>query len=113
MCKLDTVCGKLLNALQKVDNEDDWHGTKLSLTIQGAWASHRAFVLRYLRQIAVITPYAQISFQYSSVDGRNDISMMFKRRTTIMPDPPIQVLESKHDLHLFCFVYWLKYISCF
>lgn len=77
--------------LQMLGNQEGWHGTKLDLTIQGAWASHRAFILRYLRQIAVITPYAQISFKYASLDGRNDIAMTFKRRTLVMPDPPRQV----------------------
>lgn len=91
-----------VHAVAKVDDEDPWHGTRLGLIIQGAWASHRAFILRYLRQIAVITPYAQISFEFSSLDGRNDVSMMFKRRTTIMPDPPRQVQHhpSSVDLEL-------------
>lgn len=88
--------------LQKVDDEDPWHGTRLGLIIQGAWASHRAFILRYLRQIAVITPYAQISFEFSSLDGRNDVSMMFKRRTTIMPDPPRQVLRPSQCMGSMC-----------
>lgn len=83
-----------MQSVQKLSNDKGWHGTKLGVTIQGAWASHRAFILRYLRQIAVITPYAQISFKYVSIDGRNDVSMTFKRRTTVMPEPPRQVLKN-------------------
>jgi DNA topoisomerase VI subunit B len=54
------------------------------------------YVLRYLRQIAVITPYAQISFDYKALDSKQDLSMMFRRRTTTMPAPPQHVTH----LHL-------------
>lgn len=76
---------------QKIENPSGWHGTRLSVTIQGAWASHRMYVLRYLRQIAVITPYAQISFDFKALDSKHDLSMMFRRRTTSMPEPPQHV----------------------
>jgi DNA topoisomerase VI subunit B len=77
--------------LQKAKNPQCWHGTRLTVTIQGAWTSHRVYIFRYLRQIAVITPYAQISFTFKSLDGKGDIDLMFRRRTTTMPDPPLQV----------------------
>jgi DNA topoisomerase VI subunit B len=44
----------------KLPNTDGWHGAALSLTIEGNWSSYRAKLLKYLRQIAVITPYAQV-----------------------------------------------------
>lgn len=44
--------------------------------------------MKYLRQIAVITPYAQFSFSYRSEDGKHDFSLAFKRRTDVMPPPP-------------------------
>ena len=49
------------------------------------------YVLRYLRQIAVITPYAQISFDFKALDSKHDLSMMFRRRTASMPEPPLHV----------------------
>lgn len=45
-------------------NGDGWHGSRLSLTIEGNWKTYGHKVLKYLRQIAVITPYAQFSFTY-------------------------------------------------
>lgn len=88
-----TVCRHWTRAvvLQKIKNPTGWQGTRLSVTIQGAWASHRMYVLRYLRQIAVITPYAQISFNFKALDSKHDLSMMFRRRTTCMPEPPQHV----------------------
>jgi len=45
----------------KLPNPDHWHGAQLSITIEGTWSTYKAKILRYLRQIAVITPYAQVS----------------------------------------------------
>lgn len=77
--------------MQKIQNPTGWHGTRLSVTILGAWASHRMYVLRYLRQIAVITPYAQISFEFKALDSKHNLSMAFRRRTASMPEPPQHV----------------------
>lgn len=43
-----------------LDNPDSWHGSELSVVIAGNWQYYRAKVLKYLQQIAVITPYAQV-----------------------------------------------------
>lgn len=80
--------------MQKRTNEDDWHGTKLSVTIEGAWGVYRAYLLRYLRQIAVITPYAQFQFEFKAREERNNLTLHFKRRTDVMPEPPLQVLPA-------------------
>lgn len=49
-----------VHASSKLPNPEAWHGAELSVTIEGSWSSYRAKVLKYLRQIAVITPYAQV-----------------------------------------------------
>jgi DNA topoisomerase VI subunit B len=53
---------------ERLPNPERWHGTCLGLTIAGAWSAYRAKVIKYLRQIAVITPYAQFSFTYQVCD---------------------------------------------
>ena len=50
---------------------------------------------RYLRQIAVITPYAKFTFSYAAEDKRNSIAITFSRRTDKMPPPP-QVTHAGH-----------------
>ena len=45
-----------------LDNPDGWHGAELSVIIAGNWQYYRAKVLKYLQQIAVITPYSQVRF---------------------------------------------------
>ena len=47
-----------------------------------------AQVLKYLRQIAVITPYAQFRFRYTAQDDRHSVAITFVRRTLKMPVPP-------------------------
>lgn len=77
-----------VHASSKLPNPDHWHGAELSVTIEGSWSSYRAKVLKYLRQIAVITPYAQFSFNYIAEDPRNSLKLLFRRRTDVMPPPP-------------------------
>ena len=50
--------------------------------------SYRAKLLGYLRQIAVITPYAQFSFSYVGEDERSSLRLVFRRRTDVMPPAP-------------------------
>ena len=65
-----------------------WHGAELSVTILGNWQYYRAKVLRYMRQIAVITPYAQLTFQFKAQEDKNSVNITFVRRTDKMPPPP-------------------------
>lgn len=65
-----------------------WHGAELSVTILGNWQYYRAKVLRYMRQIAVITPYAHFTFHYHAEDPKNSLDVTFVRRTDKMPPPP-------------------------
>ncbi|WIA42896.1 hypothetical protein OEZ86_008811 [Tetradesmus obliquus] len=77
-----------VHSAAKQPNADGWHGACLSLTIEGNWSSYRAKLLKYLRQIAVITPYAQFSFQYIAEDPKSSLKLTFRRRTDVMPPPP-------------------------
>ena len=48
-------------------------------------------ILAYLRQIAVITPYAQFSCTFTSEDPKASLALRFARRTDIMPPCPQEV----------------------
>jgi DNA topoisomerase VI B subunit len=69
-------------------NPDGWHGAELSLVIAGNWQYYRPKVLKYLQQIAVITPYTRFSFAYRAEDPRASFQLAFARRTDAMPAPP-------------------------
>lgn len=69
-------------------NPSSWHGAELSVTILGNWQYYRAKILRYMRQIAVITPYAQFKLEYRAEDEKNSLAITFVRRTDKMPPEP-------------------------
>jgi DNA topoisomerase-6 subunit B len=72
----------------ELPNNDGWHGAELSVTISGTATFYRAKILKYLQQIAVITPYAEFSFEFRGEDERNSFKTTFERRTSVMPSAP-------------------------
>ena len=52
---------------------------------------------RYLRQIAVITPYAEFKFTYTAEDDKSSMRTTFARRTDKMPAPP----QACHEAHAY------------
>jgi DNA topoisomerase VI B subunit len=77
-----------------------WRGTALGVTIEGSWTYARPKILRYLRQIAVITPYAQFRFAYEGEGGRGSVAAVFARRTDAMPPPPARVKHHPASVNL-------------
>ena len=57
----------------------DWHGTEISVMFQGNWSTQhkqagppaRTKVISYLRQLAVITPFAMFQLHYKDVHDRS------------------------------------------
>ncbi|CAD7704824.1 unnamed protein product [Ostreobium quekettii] len=91
-----------VHKVELVDNADGWHGVDVSVTIEGDWNKCRAKVLNYLRQIAVITPYAKFTFTYLSLAGKGNVSKVYRRRTDVMPRLPKEMKyhPSSVDLEL-------------
>lgn len=78
----------------KSPNPKTWRGSKVSVTIQGNWTTYRSKILAYMRQMAVITPYAQFHLIFqSNVDAADskDLEAIFSRRTDHMPPPAREV----------------------
>lgn len=63
--------------LQGADAAGPWHGAELIVTIKGNWKTYGHRVLSYFRQLAVITPYAQLGLQFRAlVRARGDVAGM-------------------------------------
>ena len=77
-----------MHLAEQQPNPDSWHGAALTVTILGNWPYYRAKVLKYLRQIAVITPYAQFQLRFEPEDARGVLVVNYLRRTDAMPVPP-------------------------
>ena len=43
---------------QQMPNDGGMRGSELALVVGGNWSTYRSYIVRYLRQMAVITPYA-------------------------------------------------------
>lgn len=71
-----------------LENPDRWRGAELSVIIAGNWQYYRPKVLKYLQQIAVITPYAKFNFEYRAEDEKSSFNVAFARRTSVMPPAP-------------------------
>lgn len=78
---------------EKRDNKEAWHGAEIQVIIEGNWTTYRSKILHYMRQMAVITPYAQFLFRFVSNASDKNVTIHFARRTDVMPPAP---LETKH-----------------
>ena len=65
----------------------NWHGTIISVTIEGDWGRARSRIIEYIKRTSIVTPYAEIVF--IDPDGKY---YYFPRSTEKMPNPPKEVL---------------------
>ncbi|GBG80562.1 hypothetical protein CBR_g31022 [Chara braunii] len=75
---------------EKRDNPECWRGAELQVVIEGNWTTHRSKIINYMRQMAVITPYAQFLFRFIGATPDKNVSIRFSRRTDVMPCPPLE-----------------------
>lgn len=95
-CRLDIDIHRNIphiHVQEKRDNKDLWHGAEIQVVIEGNWTTYRSKILHYMRQMAVITPYAQFLFKFVSDTPDKNITIRFSRRTDVMPPVP---QETKH-----------------
>jgi DNA topoisomerase VI subunit B len=95
---------------EQSENTEGWIGTEISVTISGAWSTYKARIMSYFQQLAVITPYAELTLEYENVSesvgggssqrsfkgigsgsGKNDFSFVWRRRSTQIPRIPTEV----------------------
>ncbi|KAL9234756.1 hypothetical protein vseg_009587 [Gypsophila vaccaria] len=74
----------------KRENKDRWHGAEIQVVIEGNWTTYRSKILHYMRQMAVITPYAQFLFKFISETTDKNVTVRFSRRTDVMPPVPME-----------------------
>ncbi len=80
------------NTPQIISNHDGetpkrWRGTVLEFSLEGDWVRAKSKVLDYMRQSAVIAPYARLEFR-----DPDEHLHLFERVTQKMPPPPKEVL---------------------
>ena len=75
---------------ERIDNtQTPLRGTIISLVIGGNWPPYQAKVVHYIRQLAIITPYANLTLQYEDDhDKHKSFTLQCRRRTEVMPPVP-------------------------
>ncbi|MDH5267975.1 MAG: DNA topoisomerase VI subunit B, partial [Candidatus Bathyarchaeota archaeon] len=68
-------------------NKEKWHGTTVEFWLEGDYLRAMPKILEYLKQTALVTPYANITFI-----GPKGRLYKFTRATTKMPPPPKETL---------------------
>ncbi|CAM6127753.1 unnamed protein product [Calypogeia fissa] len=90
-CHLDIDINKNIPNVHKHEkrpNPDGWRGAELQVTIAGNWTTYRSKIINYMRQMGVITPYAQFVFRYIAPTSDKNVTIRFARRTNVMPAAP-------------------------
>ena len=84
----------VLEAAQWRKNSN-WHGSKVSISLEGDWSKARSRIHDYIFRTAVISPYAEIIFE--DPDGK---ITYIPRRTTKMPKPPTVAKPHPHGVDI-------------
>ena len=74
-------------------NKTKWRGTMIEYSLEGDYPRAMSKILEYLKQTAVVNPYANITF----IDPRGRL-YKFTRATTKMPDPPKEIKPHPHGV---------------
>ncbi len=74
-------------------NKEQWRGTVVEFCLEGDYFRAMSKILEYLKQTAVVTPYANVTF----VDPRGRL-YIFTRVTTKMPSAPRETLPHPYGV---------------
>ncbi|MFQ6068556.1 MAG: DNA topoisomerase VI subunit B [Candidatus Bathyarchaeia archaeon] len=74
-------------------NKEQWHGTIVEFSLEGDYFRAMPKILEYLKQTALVNPYANITF----VDPKGRL-YKFTRVTTRMPSPPKETLPHPYGV---------------
>jgi len=75
------------------DNNDKWHGTIVEVNLEGDYPKAMPKILEYLKQTAIVNPYANITF----VDPRGRL-YKFERTVAKLPRQPRETLPHPHGI---------------
>ncbi len=79
--------------IKALPNPTYWHGTVIEFSFQGDYPRAKSRIIEYLKQTAIILPYANITF--IDPDG---VIYKFERVTSEMPRPPQEVRPHPHGV---------------
>lgn len=72
-------------------NRTGFIGTTVRVLIAGNWTTYKSRIVQYIQQLAIITPYAELSMKYTENTGKRDVHLVYHRRSEQIPDMPSTV----------------------
>ena len=95
------------------ENREGWRGLELAVTIAGNWSIYRSKVLQYFQQLAVITPYADFTVNFTCLrDSKKSFRASFSRRSEQMPPAASVVSPHPRSLNNITLANMLKETRC-
>lgn len=86
---------------ERLPNPQRWRGSEIGIVIEGNWSAYRAKVLSYLRQLAIITPFADFSLRFASAaNADRNFAIRYARRSEHMPPAPKEVKHHPSSVNL-------------
>jgi DNA topoisomerase-6 subunit B len=76
-------------------NKDKWHGVKIELEIEGRYIERAQSVMEYLRQTAIMNPYAEIVYEMP-----NNRKVHFSRVVNQLPKLPKEIKPHPYGVEL-------------
>jgi len=114
-CKLDIDIYKNRPRIIEHDlyrNPKKWRGTEISVIIGGTWSQYRPKVVTYMRQLAVITPYAHLELKFIHPIARKGFHYTFKRRSDMIPREPLEVKHHPSSVDNLLVESLIQHTSC-
>jgi len=75
------------------NNDSKWHGTIVEVNLEGDYFKAMPKILEYLKQTAIVNPYANIMF----IDPKGRL-YKFERTVSVLPPPPKETLPHPHGV---------------
>ncbi len=88
-------------------NKEQWHGSIIEFSLEGDYSRAMPKILEYLKQTALVTPYANITF----VDPNGRL-YKFTRVTTKTPPPPEETLPHPYGVDVETIQRLLRITDC-
>ncbi|MEM2913171.1 MAG: DNA topoisomerase VI subunit B, partial [Candidatus Bathyarchaeia archaeon] len=89
------------------ENENKWRGTIVEVYVEGDYYKAMPKILEYLRQTAIVNPYASITF----VDPRGRL-YKFERTVSVLPPQPRETLPHPHGIDVETMYRIIRVTSC-
>ena len=68
--------------------------------VGGNWSKYRSYIVRYMRQMAVITPYARFKLSVHTIGDARTLALEYARRSEEMPREPTTIKHHPASVHV-------------